>query len=136
MEIKTRRAAAEAGETKYWTGRPCSKGHESPRYTSTGICCKCNVEATKAYSQRLRKSFNAKLQGHFSYSLHPDDHAAALAYCQALDLRRGRVPSQPQPPVVIEDIPPEQIQRMRERAFGNAATMFPTVPTAPREIKP
>lgn len=34
----------------------------------------------------------------FSYHLHPDDMAAALAYCQALDLQRGRVPFSPNAP--------------------------------------
>jgi hypothetical protein len=29
----------------------------------------------------------------FSYPLHPDDHAAALAFCQGLDLQRGRMPN-------------------------------------------
>lgn len=135
MEIKTRREAAIAGETKYWTGRQCGKAHDSPRYTSTGICCKCNAEATKAYSKRLRSTINAKQQGHFSYPSHPADHAAALAYCQALDLQRGRQPHTPDAPVIIEDVSPEQIQRMREQAFGHAAKYAPPV-LPPREIKP
>jgi hypothetical protein len=30
---------------------------------------------------------------HFVYPLHPDDHAQALAFCQGLDLQRGRMPT-------------------------------------------
>lgn len=109
--IKTRREAAEAGETKYFTGRPCSRGHLGPRYTVSGICCKCNVEATKTYSKRMHQKINARLQGHFSYALHPADHAAALAYCQALDLARGRVPGAPPPGPATEGPDPKQIAR-------------------------
>lgn len=93
MEIKTRKQAATAGEKKYYTGRPCINGHDGPRYTATGICCKCNSEGVKRYNKNMRKSVGDHRAGAFSYPLHPDDHAAALAYCQALDLQRGRAPS-------------------------------------------
>jgi hypothetical protein len=93
MIIKTRRQAAEDGDKKYRTGRTCKNGHDSPRYTSSGICCRCNVEAARRYNKTMQQTYTAKLRGHFSYSLHPDDHAAALAYCQALDLARGRAPT-------------------------------------------
>lgn len=56
----------------------------------------------------------------FAYMLHPDDHAAMLAYCQALDMQRGRVPQVPEPPPKVEPHTPEQIRRMRELAFGKA----------------
>lgn len=92
MHIKTRRQAAEAGETKYYTGKPCVHGHDSPRYTASGICCKCNSEGVKKYNKSVRVVNNSKLLGWFVYPCHPDDMAAALAYCQALDMQRGRTP--------------------------------------------
>lgn len=92
MMIKTRREAAAAGERKYMTGRPCNKGHESIRYTVSGICCQCQKEAAKSYSAKMNRTIVSKALGHFGYDLHPDDHAVAHAYCQALDLARGRTP--------------------------------------------
>lgn len=92
MEIKTRRQAAEAGEKKYYTGRPCIHGHDGPRYTSSGICCACNIKAMQRYNQSIRTQANATAAGLFTYRCHPDDHAALLAYAQALDIQRGRVP--------------------------------------------
>jgi len=51
--IETRANAAKAGRTKYWTGKLCARGHLSRRYTSSGICCKCNTENSKVYQRRL-----------------------------------------------------------------------------------
>ena len=34
--------AATKGEKTYSTGKPCSNGHDSHRYTSTGVCVECN----------------------------------------------------------------------------------------------
>lgn len=90
--IKTRRDAAEAGESKYYTGRPCINGHSGFRYTSSGICCACNVENARKYNKLMNKKVNEHKQGYFSYPLHPDDFAAAFSYCQALDIQRGVTP--------------------------------------------
>lgn len=92
FEIMTRRQAAEAGRTKYYTGRPCAKGHDAQRFTSTGTCVKCAAGYVKDYNKRFRIRTNAQRAGWFSYPCHPDDMEAALAYCQALDLQRGRKP--------------------------------------------
>ena len=50
--VETRNEAAAAGRTKYWTGKKCSRDHESQRYTATGICCKCSSENAMAYQKR------------------------------------------------------------------------------------
>jgi len=118
--VKTRREAAEAGERRYYTGRPCSKGHDAQRFVSTGVCVKCAAGYVKEYNKRLVKTTNAKLQGFFAYSLHPDDHAAALAYCQALDMARGRVPSMPSAPVIPA---PFDAERARELALGKSVNL-------------
>lgn len=92
----TRREAAAAGLTRYYTGRACLNGHEAQRFTSTGACVKCAAGYSKAYVGKLRKETNARLAGMFVYPAHPDDVAALLAYAQALDLARGRVPFTPE----------------------------------------
>jgi len=93
MMIKTRREAATAGEKKYMTGRACNKGHpDGVRYTASGICCECQKESARSYSAKINLTVVSKALGHFGYDLHPDDHAVAHAYCQALDLARGRTP--------------------------------------------
>jgi hypothetical protein len=33
--------ALEAGELTYNSGKPCRRGHDSPRYTSNGMCTAC-----------------------------------------------------------------------------------------------
>lgn len=93
--IKTRKQAAADGDKLYYTGKPCRKGHDSMRYTSTGMCFEC----CRAYNHQFRADAlrlqNAKAAGAFLHMLHPDDHAAARAYCQALDIARGRTPWAP-----------------------------------------
>lgn len=41
MEIITREQAYAIEAKRYFTGRPCKKGHISERYTSNGVCCAC-----------------------------------------------------------------------------------------------
>lgn len=120
MDIKTRRQAAEDGENKYYTGKPCVNGHDSPRYTSTGICCKCNAEGVKKYNKNMRILHNSKLAGWFSYPSHPDDVAALLAYAQALDIARGRMPHVP---AEVRSAMPFDVAAARRRALGKAAEL-------------
>ena len=97
--MMTRKEAYEQGLIRYNTGKPCSRGHSAFRYTSTGICSACNTENAKKYSVGLTKKRIEKALGYFSYLLHPDDHVAALAYCQALSMARGIAPHVPPPPM-------------------------------------
>lgn len=39
--IIDREAACAAGLLKFYTGKPCVRGHLSQRYVSTGGCCSC-----------------------------------------------------------------------------------------------
>lgn len=133
LEVLTRRKAAEAGLKRYYTGKPCSKGHDSPRFTSTGACIKCAAGYAKSYADRLKKETNARIAGFFSYPLHPLDVAAALAYCQALDLQRGRQPYAPAPveaappsPFLTVDDLPAHIARHREKIKADHAA--PSLP--------
>ena len=49
QQIHTRRQAADLGLRKYWTGRPCQKGHNDFRYTVSGACCHCAADAQAKY---------------------------------------------------------------------------------------
>lgn len=90
QEIITRNDAHAAGLRRFFTGRPCAHGHTAERFVSTGGCVACNAARSKAFGAQAKKA-----DGKFVYPLaHPDDHAAAWAYCQALDLARGAVPAQ------------------------------------------
>jgi hypothetical protein len=60
MQIMKCREAKAQGLPKYFTNKPCSKGHISERYTLGGNCCKCVQTRTKtkvkaAYFRRYRK---------------------------------------------------------------------------------
>ena len=50
---KTQGHARLLGLTKYRTGKPCKWGHISDRWTQTGSCCECTLEA----GRRARADF-------------------------------------------------------------------------------
>lgn len=115
FSILTRRQAAESGQKRYYTGRPCGKGHDCQRFTSTGVCTQCAAGYVKSYNSRLTKRMAAHAAGQFFYTLHPDDHATVLALCQALDAARGITPTIPDaapPPAPFDAV------AARELAFG------------------
>lgn len=89
-----RKDARAAGDRLYLTGKTCRNGHDAPRYVSTGHCSACLAAARGVDQEQHRQAMAARFTGarQFSYPLHPDDHAAAHAFCQALDLQRGRTP--------------------------------------------
>lgn len=124
----SRAEASAAGLSFFFTGKRCKHGHLSQRYVSTGSCVMCIKAAGQETASRFRKDAISRQRGHFSYPLHPDDVAAATAYCQGLDLARGRMPFMP--PVQQPTLPvsPEQIAAMRARALGAAATPPPMPP--------
>lgn len=48
MEILTRKQAFASSRSKYFTGKPCTHGHISERYTASGACAACvSVAAAK-----------------------------------------------------------------------------------------
>ena len=49
----TPRATAKlAGESRYFTGKPCKHGHVAERVTATGVCTACLSQAIKLWSHR------------------------------------------------------------------------------------
>lgn len=53
---RARKAAKEAGLIRYFTGRPCPKGHIAERFVSKGSCVICTEE-----SQQKRRAENPEL---------------------------------------------------------------------------
>lgn len=51
MDIITRREAKARGLRAFFTGRPCIRGHVSPRSVSTGHCNRCRADAQEARRQ-------------------------------------------------------------------------------------
>lgn len=48
MNITTRKQARTSGDDKYFTGKPCIRGHISPRYTRSKMCQSCIREKSLA----------------------------------------------------------------------------------------
>ena len=54
----TRIEAKNLGQTKYFTGKECHKGHIAYRYVASGLCSQCSSEkAKKAWSSGKRQIF-------------------------------------------------------------------------------
>jgi len=47
MKITSRAEAKEAGLPRYFTGKPCGKGHVTERFLSGGVCCECNRDRNR-----------------------------------------------------------------------------------------
>ncbi len=60
-ELPSTRADAKAqGQTRYFSGKPCARGHVAPRYASTGQCTACQlVNYRNATGYGERKSADA-----------------------------------------------------------------------------
>lgn len=47
--MSPRQAALHAGESQYFTGKPCKHGHIAKRVTKTGVCTECLSKAIKLW---------------------------------------------------------------------------------------
>jgi hypothetical protein len=54
MKITDRKKAIAKGERKYYTGRPCKRGHLALRNTLTGACTQCLADHQRAAVARVR----------------------------------------------------------------------------------
>lgn len=125
MEIVSRTEAARKGLTFYSSGKSCKHGHEPVRYTCNGICVECNKANNNKVIKELRFGRNNRLADNFVYRLHPDDHAQALAVCQALDLQRGRMPTVPLKRAEQDTPPPITSEAIQQRRAWLMGTMAP-----------
>lgn len=75
LTMSPRQSAIKAGDMTYFTGKPCKRGHISPRYTKTKICIECGktvyLEKDKSnyryrdtfYRQYVARKQAAKIKG-------------------------------------------------------------------------
>jgi hypothetical protein len=49
MRLITRDEAKGCGMYRYYTGKPCIHGHDSPRYVSDGSCIECSEQRRPGY---------------------------------------------------------------------------------------
>lgn len=82
--IHTRAEARDLGLAKYWTGKPCAKGHEALRLTASGACIACVAGYRRSYSKAARP------RGFIPLTLltHPDDVDAMKSYVEGLRIAR------------------------------------------------
>jgi hypothetical protein len=59
-DMKARKAAIDAGNTKYYTGIACPKGHVADRYASGGNCTECMKLHSLATNEKRRLNTDAK----------------------------------------------------------------------------
>lgn len=88
--MNARKQAAAAGQSKYTTGKPCLKrGHNSPRYTSNGMCVECTKENNSAinHSMSTNKGYRHIMEHHkmVACTLHlPYKHTTILKSIERL----------------------------------------------------
>jgi hypothetical protein len=71
----------ELNLAKYFTGRPCVRGHTALRYTKTGACSECVSE----YPRRNPTKPDETL---IVFKIHKDDEKIVQAYVDALNFQR------------------------------------------------
>lgn len=52
MELITRKSAQQLNMTRYFTGKPCKRGHIASRLTSCGKCSVCLFEHDIKYTKK------------------------------------------------------------------------------------
>lgn len=79
MECISRRDAIQQGLTKYYTGKPCRRGHIAERYTA-GACVQCVSERKAELYQQRREQVLAymKVQGAVYRKNNPEKRAENL----------------------------------------------------------
>jgi hypothetical protein len=79
MDIISRDSALHNRDTCYFTGKPCKRGHISPRYVKNCACTAClhpvyttaqSAERVKLTNQKSAMKDSLTLQG---FTIHPDD---------------------------------------------------------------
>ena len=58
---ETHEEALRSGQTKYYTGEPCKRGHNTYRYTCSDYCVECNKEDTRRH--RSTRKHSSKWKG-------------------------------------------------------------------------
>lgn len=88
--MTTRNEAIESGMLKYCTGKLCTRGHESYRYTASGACVECVAGYAKDTAKRVREKQKQRRAGMIAVTCtaHADDVPLIHRYADALALAR------------------------------------------------
>jgi len=86
MEIQTRKEAAQLGQTKYYTGKPCKHGHLAQRYVSSGLCISCTADRAKGFRRNVADARSGLIA--VTVMVHPDDKRAIEDTASALNMGR------------------------------------------------
>lgn len=81
MNLGERNRAKVAGEGRYFTGKPCSRGHVAQRHTSNGLCVECrrdNVRKHRQTPEGLQKSRDARRAWYAKHGAKPEERAKAV----------------------------------------------------------
>lgn len=54
MEILSRKDARAIGAARYFTGKPCKRGHVTQRITTSALCVECNRVIQRASRKRIK----------------------------------------------------------------------------------
>ena len=84
----SRKAALAKGETKYFTGEACTKGHVAPRRAKTGECLECR--AAQLVLWRQNNPERVKQHNQTQYQNHADDLKARSRKNHWLDVEKTR----------------------------------------------
>lgn len=61
-QVITRKEAKEIGLTKYFTGKPCLRGHIAERYVGCGKCTDCQAIYLQKYREKNRELYLSRLR--------------------------------------------------------------------------
>lgn len=93
MNIVERPAARSLGLIRYFTGRPCKRGHIAERQTSNGNCCECDLHNERTENMKPekveRRRFLQRKSGRptESYERNKIAMCASVAYRKAMKLQ-------------------------------------------------
>jgi len=73
MEILDLKQAREQGKEKYFTGKPCLKGHISERYTTNRTCLSCSHKQAVAWMNNNKEHQLTKRRA--CYAKNPEKHS-------------------------------------------------------------
>ena len=59
---KSHREAIAVGSAIYLTGRPCKRGHYSPRYSMSGDCIECGRTRARERMRKLRDELRQRMK--------------------------------------------------------------------------
>lgn len=122
MTPSTKTEAEATGLTRFFTGRPCRRGHLSERYTSTGACAEClgvRPSAPQAVEDEFRTKFAA---AHDAYQAQRASLKMALLDRDASMSKRADLKRE----LIEADLAYKQaVQKLRAEAQVRVAALHP-----------